>query len=101
MGDMQREICQSCSMPLYDHNHGTEVTGALSDRFCSSCYKNGRFTDSDISLEDMEDQVAGILRNKKHWPAMVAKIASRQLVNLERWSDDVHSKTSDRRHTYH
>jgi hypothetical protein len=87
-------------MPLHDYNRGTEANRDLSSKYCISCYVNGKFTNPDISLADMEDQVAGILREKKHWPALVAKIASRQIMNLERWSDDVHSKKSHPNHTY-
>src|SRR4051812_32063066 len=102
MGYMYNSICQSCSMPLYDHNRGTEITGDLNNKYCSDCYVFGNFTNPDISLADMEDQVAGILREKKHWPGIVAKIASRQIMNLERWSDDVHLKQPKAdRHIYH
>jgi hypothetical protein len=98
---MYRSICQSCSMPLYDYNRGTEITGDLSGKFCSDCYERGRFKNPDISLADMEDQVAGILREKKHWPSMVAKIASRQIMNLERWNDHAHTRNDSSKHIYH
>jgi hypothetical protein len=95
---MYRSICQSCSMTLHDYNRGTEANSDLSSKYCQACYFNGKFTSPDISLADMEDHVAGILREKKHWPALVAKVASRQLVNLERWSDDVRSEETSLHH---
>jgi hypothetical protein len=102
MGYMYRSICQSCSMPLRDYNRGSEADGSLSNKYCNACFIGGEFTEPDISLSAMEDQVAGILHQRKHWPMVVAKVASRQIVNLERWSKDALSQNgSANRHIYH
>jgi hypothetical protein len=97
---MYKNICQSCSQPLYDHSRGSESNGEMSRKYCRSCYVGGKFTNPKITLSEMEDQVAETLR-KKHWPALVAKIASRQIVNLERWSNDARAIEDRSQAIYH
>ena len=46
-------ICQSCAMPLdSDDVHGTNADGTLNDEYCVYCYKDGQFTQPDMTLED-------------------------------------------------
>lgn len=54
---MEQKFCQSCGMPLNDHNHGTNADGPLNDDYCIYCYKNGKFT-QDMTMEQMIDHCA-------------------------------------------
>jgi hypothetical protein len=41
-------------MPLNEEEiKGTEKDGSPSEKYCTYCYKNGEYTSSDITLEEM------------------------------------------------
>ena len=49
--------CQSCGMPL-DYfqgkdNFGTNVDGTKSDEYCSMCFRDGRFAEPSLTVNDM------------------------------------------------
>jgi len=48
-------FCQSCGMPMGDTDemYGTEKDGTKSKDYCSYCYADGEFTESDMSMEQM------------------------------------------------
>ncbi|WP_290388802.1 zinc ribbon domain-containing protein, partial [uncultured Duncaniella sp.] len=47
---MEQKFCQSCGMPLNDHNHGTNADGTPNEDYCIYCYKDGKFT-QDLTME--------------------------------------------------
>ena len=47
------KFCQSCGMPLEESTHGTESSGALSEKYCHLCYENGQFIEPDITYDQM------------------------------------------------
>jgi len=52
-------ICQSCGAELYrTEDCGTEADGKTSGDFCINCYKEGAFTNPDMTLRDMLEKVA-------------------------------------------
>ncbi len=78
--------CQSCGMPLKrDEQHGgTEADGSRSLKYCSHCYRQGRFVLPDLTAEQMQQRV----RNKLaeiHVPGFVAGFIARGIPKLERW----------------
>jgi hypothetical protein len=84
----QGPFCQSCSMPINQVDlQGTEADGSKSEKYCVYCYKDGKFTDPDATLEQMIDVSA------KGWssqdPSITYEQAKAQLGNvlphLERW----------------
>lgn len=82
---MARQMCQSCSMPLYDKVLGTEKDGSPSQKYCRLCYQDGAFTTPNMSMREMQDIVVQVLNKEKHWPRPIARLASRQIPRLERW----------------
>lgn len=47
-------FCQSCGMPLIKkEDHGTEADGSQSEKYCTYCYQNGKFTGPEITLDEM------------------------------------------------
>jgi hypothetical protein len=50
----QVKICQSCGMPLgKDPNKGgTNKNQSKSDKYCSFCFQEGKFTDEGITLKE-------------------------------------------------
>jgi hypothetical protein len=87
---MQAEgpFCQSCGMPMSQPEHfGSEADGSKSNKFCIYCYKDGRFTHPDATLEQMIEISA------KGWSDQDPNISYEQaktqmaqiLPHLERW----------------
>lgn len=50
---MGKMICQSCGMPMDDKTFGTNADGTQNHDYCKYCYKNGKFTQPNFSMEDM------------------------------------------------
>lgn len=85
------KFCQSCGMPLNLHGEdvrGTEVDGSLSSKYCNYCYKDGRYIDPDITMEEMLERGKQGISNGKGNPAakfMMKAFYPMQLKKLERW----------------
>lgn len=79
--------CQSCGMPLKKDTEGggTEKDGTRSPRYCSHCYRDGAFTMPDLTVEQMRERVIAKLK-EFHFPGFLAKVMTRNLGELERWS---------------
>ena len=86
-------FCQSCGMPLSRDplGGGTEADGARSNEYCSHCYRNGRFTEPNISVEQMIAKVEGKLR-EMHFPGFLARHFSKRIPTLQRWQSTTASR---------
>ena len=80
-------ICQSCGMAIQDPNDfGTTASGATNLSYCRYCFLNGKFTDPDITLEQMIEKCTGIAATKKNMTEDKAKeIVSDYMPKLKRW----------------
>ena len=80
--------CQSCGMPLRTRRagdcRGSDSDGSKSEKWCSLCYSDGRFTNPDCTVEEMVRIVDSALRAKRMWFPM-RWVALRQIPTLERW----------------
>lgn len=81
-------ICQSCGMPLEkEEDYGTESGGGRSKLYCRYCYLEGKFTEPDITLDEMSEKGAGIMAAMYEMPHEKAlEFAKGQLTVLKRWS---------------
>ena len=61
--------CQSCGMPLSKDplGGGTNADGSPSTEYCSHCYREGAFTQPNITAAEMTTLVEGKLRSM-HFP---------------------------------
>ena len=84
----QGPFCQSCAMPMSKpEDFGTNADGSKNEEYCSYCFKDGSFTNPDISMEEMIEISA------KGWaesdPNMTYEQAKAQLLQffpmLKRW----------------
>ena len=51
---MKKVFCQSCAMPMSKkEDFGTEADGSLSQEYCVYCYQKGKFTNPNITMEEM------------------------------------------------
>ena len=86
--EYQINICQSCGMPLeMDPNKGgTNTDQSKSDKYCSFCYQDGKFTDEGITLKEKIEKNIGIAVTRMSIPENKARqMAESILPNLERW----------------
>lgn len=80
-------ICQSCSMPMERaEDSGTNADGSRSKDYCNFCFKNGKFTDPKITLDQMIDKVAGMTAQMRGIAEAEAKeMAGAFIPRLKRW----------------
>ncbi|HJT96918.1 MAG TPA: zinc ribbon domain-containing protein [Rhodanobacteraceae bacterium] len=78
--------CQSCGMPLKRDagGGGTEADGSRSAKYCSHCYRDGRFVLPDIGLAGMQARVRDKLV-EMGFPRFMSGIFTRGIPKLERW----------------
>ena len=83
---MKKQLCQSCGMPLNQDpmEGGTTADGTRSTKYCSYCYRDGRFSDSMNSSKEMQKFCIDKLVEKKV-PRPFAWLLTRGIPNLERW----------------
>ena len=86
-GSKSYKHCQSCGMPLAkdERGGGTNADGSKSAMFCSHCYQCGRFTATDMTVEQMQGLVKGKLK-EMGFPGFVASLFTKKIPKLERWS---------------
>ena len=79
-------MCQSCGMPLEkEEDFGTEAGGEKSLIYCCYCYQDGKFTDPDITIDEMAKKGAEIMSAMFEMPPKKAlEFAKGQLRPLKR-----------------
>jgi len=66
---------------------GTEETGVINTNYCIYCYRKGRFTEPDITLEQMVDKMTNTLVERRGLDEDKARRQTRNLIRqLRRWS---------------
>ena len=83
----QGPFCQSCAMPMEKPEHfGTHADGSLSQEYCCFCFRNGAFTEPNITMEQMMDKVACFMTENLRVPEAQAKeIVQAFIPKLKRW----------------
>ncbi len=79
--------CQNCGMPLKKdpQNGGTEKDGAKSQDYCSFCYKDGKFTSSEINTAKKMQTFCIEKMKEQGTPKFIAWIFTRGIPKLKRW----------------
>ncbi|MCC7555250.1 MAG: zinc ribbon domain-containing protein [Methanoculleus marisnigri] len=82
-------LCESCGMPLLrDEDAGTEADGSRSTRYCTYCYRDGRFTEPDLTREQAVEQYAPMMAENLGMPIEKAReMVARYLSTLPRWRE--------------
>jgi len=83
-------FCQSCAMPMDKPGlFGTEADGAGSTEYCTYCYQNGKFTEPDITMEQMIDKCVKHMVEQKIMPEKKARsVMTKYLPRMKRWNKD-------------
>lgn len=80
------KICQSCAMPLNSKELiGTNKDGSKNEDYCVYCYKDGEYTESNITMEEMADVCVGYMKREGMSEDEARKIMDDCLPNLKRW----------------
>ena len=79
--------CQSCGMPLSkdEKGGGSEADGSKSSEFCSHCYVAGKFTEPEITANQMVEKVKAKMKDM-HVPGFLAKSFTKDIPSLKRWA---------------
>jgi hypothetical protein len=82
------QICQSCAMPLQKtEDFGTEAEGARSEEYCRFCYREGKFTDPDITLEGQIEKLVKLAGKEMGIEEEMARAMANEIIpRLKRWS---------------
>jgi len=82
--------CQSCGLPLkHLSDFGTNESGAVHAYYCRFCYQKGRFTEPDITMEEIIDKVARTMAEQKKITEEQARERARKIIpQLKRWKKD-------------
>jgi len=83
--------CQSCGMPLKRdaQGGGTQADGTRSLMYCSHCYQDGKFTQPDITMDEMKARVKGKLK-EFGIPGILSGVFTRNIPKLVRWKNHAH-----------
>lgn len=86
VAQLKGQFCQSCGMPAEKaEDYGTNTDGSKSKDYCHFCFTKGKFTDPDITLEQMIDKVVEYAKQLKV-PADKAKEMVKDFIpQLKRW----------------
>ena len=78
--------CQSCGMPLKrdEKRGGTNADGTISLMYCSHCYLEGKFTQPNITVDEMKSRVKSKLK-EFGFPGILTGIFARNIPTLVRW----------------
>jgi len=73
-------------MPLSRDPKGawSEKDGSLSTMYCSSCYQDGQFTKPNVTLQEMQALVDGVLKKEMKRFKFFRRLAVRQIARLKR-----------------
>lgn len=78
-------FCQSCAMPMAKpEEFGTNIDRSKSNEYCHYCFQNGKFTESDITMSQMIEKCAGIMRQMKMLEAQIEQTKT-FIPMLKRW----------------
>ena len=78
-------FCQSCSMPIAKlKDFGTNVDDSQNKEYCHYCFQNGAFTEPNITMKQMIEKCAEIMRQMKMSEAHIER-ARTCIPKLKRW----------------
>lgn len=83
----QGPFCQSCSMPLRSpEDFGTDVRGFRVNDYCRHCFRDGAFTDPQVSMDAMIDRCVTVMDQQGIMPATKARtLLTEVMPTLKRW----------------
>jgi hypothetical protein len=85
----QGPICQSCGMPLAkDTDFGTNADSSKSQEYCFHCFKDGKFLDEGITLQEKIEKNIKFGVQMGMTEEMARHMCENILPKLKRWRKD-------------
>jgi hypothetical protein len=79
------KFCQSCGRPLDSGEVlGTETDGSKSTIYCIECYREGKFTQPELTLDEMQHRVRSLMEQMHLEEEKIAGALER-MPYLSRW----------------
>ena len=87
MENSKGPVCQSCGMPMQKgEDFGTNADGTKNREYCGFCFKDGRFVDEGITVEQKIATVVEIAKTQMKMPEEKAReMANNTIPKLRRW----------------
>lgn len=81
----QGPLCQCCAMPMRtEEEFGRNADGSKNLEYCCYCFKNGAFSTPNITLNQMIEKVAALMKKMGMTDEQILK--TKQLIpTLKRW----------------
>ncbi|RJQ27734.1 MAG: transcriptional regulator [Peptococcaceae bacterium] len=77
--------CQSCFMPMHRPEHFAD--GNPKNEYCALCMENGKFTEPNITVQEMTGRAAKFFSENWKMPAHQARMMAESTISkLKRWS---------------
>jgi len=87
---MKKQFCQSCCMPMSKNEEfGTNTDGTINSEYCAYCFKDGKYVDPDITMEEMlQLGLKGIEESdmNRFMKILIKKSYPSQIKKLKRWN---------------
>jgi hypothetical protein len=81
----ERSFCQSCAMPMEKpDDFGSNSDGSKNEEYCCYCYKNGKFTEPDITMAQMITKCESIMK-QMHISEVQIEQTKAFIPMLKRW----------------
>lgn len=81
-------ICQSCGMPMKrNEDFGTNKDGIKNNEYCIFCFKEGQFTDKDITMEHKIERNIMIAIDMGIPEEKARQMAENIIPKLKRWQN--------------
>jgi len=79
-------FCQSCGMSMKKtEDFGTNADGPKKSEYCHFCFQNRKFTDQNITMEQMIHKVAGFAKQMNMSEEQAREMARTFIPKLKRW----------------
>ena len=80
-------ICQSCGMPMQkDEDFGTNTDGTKNGEYCHFCFRDGKFADEGITMEQKIDKLVEIAVSQMSISKEKARAQANEIIpTLKRW----------------
>mgnify|MGYP001569771182 CR=1 FL=1 len=84
----EKKRCQSCGMPLGEGFFGTHEDGSENQDYCSFCFEEGKFTDPDLTMDQMiELSVEHMTTDLEMTEEQSKELARLYIPKLKRWKE--------------
>ncbi|MFC1786916.1 zinc ribbon domain-containing protein [Halobacteriota archaeon] len=82
-------ICQSCGIPIINkEDFGTNSDGSKNAEYCQFCYKEGKYTDEGITMEQKIEKNIEIAKKMGMPEEQAKEIANSIIPKLKRWQNN-------------